>query len=144
MFVWEKIARILELSQSFDKHKNNFTCINSGRAGGRPDKVFRNWQRTLDVSNLVKSKYSRYFEVKPISCCFTVTWPQLGYFETPLLEVFSTDSPMGPFVGSDDHVVRVVNRNGNACRQARVHWLLASLVYFVFKCNHYIFVLTNV
>ena len=35
---------------------------------------------------------------------------------------------MGPFVGSDDHVVRVVNRNGNACRQARVHWLLASLV----------------
>ena len=41
---------------------------------------------------------------------------------------FSTDSPMGPFVGSDDHIVRVVNRNGNACRQARVHWLLASLV----------------
>ena len=35
---------------------------------------------------------------------------------------------MGPFVGSDDHIVRVVNRNGNACRQARVHWLLASLV----------------
>ena len=27
---------------------------------------------------------------------------------------FSTDSPMGPFVGSDDHIVRVVNRNGNA------------------------------
>ena len=37
---------------------------------------------------------------------------------------------MGPFVGWDDHIVRVVNRNGNACRQARVHWLLASLVYF--------------
>ena len=37
---------------------------------------------------------------------------------------------MGPFVGSDDHIVRVVNRNGNACRQARVHWLLASLVNF--------------
>ena len=34
MFVWEKIARILELSQSFDKHKNNFTCPNSGRPGG--------------------------------------------------------------------------------------------------------------
>ena len=52
-------------------------------------------------------------------------------------EVFSTDSPMGPFVGSDDNIVRVVNRNGNACRQARVHWLLASLVvlnsrYFAF------------
>ena len=42
MFVWEKIARILELSQSFDKQKNNFTCPNSGRPGGRPDKVFRN------------------------------------------------------------------------------------------------------
>ena len=41
---------------------------------------------------------------------------------------FSTDSPMGPFVGSDDHIVRVENRNGNACRQARVHWLLASRV----------------
>ena len=44
-------------------------------------------------------------------------------------EVFSTDSPMGPFVGSDDNIVRVVNRNGNACRQARVHWLLASLYF---------------
>ena len=43
---------------------------------------------------------------------------------------FSTDSPMGPFVGSDDHIVRVVNRKGNTCRQARVHWLLASLVCF--------------
>ena len=43
---------------------------------------------------------------------------------------FSTDSPVGPFVGSDDLIVRVVNRKGNACRQARVHWLLASLVLF--------------
>ena len=42
---------------------------------------------------------------------------------------FSTDPPVGPFVGSDDHIVRVVNRKGNACRQARVHWLLASLVF---------------
>ena len=41
---------------------------------------------------------------------------------------FSTDSPVGPFVGSDRHIVRVVNRKGNTCRQARVHWLLASLV----------------
>ena len=28
----------------------------------------------------------------------------------------------------DDHTVRVVNRKGNARHQARVHWLLASLV----------------
>ena len=44
MFMWEKIARILQLSQSFDKQKYNFTCPNSGRPGGRPDKVhvFRN------------------------------------------------------------------------------------------------------
>ena len=41
---------------------------------------------------------------------------------------FSTDSPVGPFVGLDDHIVRVVNRKGNACLQARVHRLLASLV----------------
>ena len=44
---------------------------------------------------------------------------------------FSTDSPVGPFVGSDDHIVRVVNRKGNACRQARVHWLRASLVFYL-------------
>ena len=48
----------------------------------------------------------------------------------PLLEVFSTDSPVGPFVGSDDHLVRVVNINGNACRQTQVHWLLARLVIY--------------
>ena len=35
---------------------------------------------------------------------------------------------MGPFVGSVDLIVRVVNRKGNACRQARVQGLLASLV----------------
>ena len=69
----------------------------------------------------------------------------LFFFLLPLLDLnsviskphysksFSTDSPMGPFVGSDDHIVRVVtkNRNGNACRQAPVHWLLASLVVFI-------------
>ena len=43
---------------------------------------------------------------------------------------YSTDSPVGPFVGSDGHIVRVVNRTGNTCRQARVHWLLANLVEF--------------
>ena len=53
------------------------------------------------------SKWSHYFEVKPISFCFTVTWFKLGYFETQLLEAFS-NCPMGPFVGSDVYIIRVV------------------------------------
>ena len=33
--------------------------------------------------------------------------------------------------------MRVVNRNGNACRQARVHWLLATLVLNIKRCSRF-------
>ena len=85
--------------------------------------MFRTW---LSRSSPVISKSKR----------FPVVLPLLDLnsdISKPHSKFFSTDSPMGPFVGSDDHIVRVVNRNGNACRQARVHWLLASLVIRVQK-----------
>ena len=68
------------------------------------------------------SKSNRFPVVLPLLDCNSVI------SKPHYLQSFSTDSPVGPFVGSDDHIVRVVNRKGNACRQARVHWLLASLV----------------
>ena len=60
---------------------------------------------------------THYFQVKPIPLCFAVTWLQLGYFETSLLEVYS-NCPVGPFVGwSVSSRARVVKRKGNAVRQ---------------------------
>ena len=80
--------------------------------------MFRTW---LSRSSPVISKSKRFPVVLPLLDLNSA-------ISKPHSKFFSTDSPMGPFVGSDDHIVRVVNRNGNACRQARVHWLLASLV----------------
>ena len=96
----------------------------------RPDKVFRN---TVDPASMIRarlirssyaiSKSNRFPVVVPLlDCNSVISKPHYS-------KSFSTDSPVGPFVGSDDHIVRVVNRKGNAFRQARVHWLLASLVY---------------
>ena len=70
------------------------------------------------------SKSNRFPVV--LSCYLIAT--RLFRNPTHYSKSFSTDSPVGPFVGSDGHIVRVVNRKGNTCRQARVHWLLASLV----------------
>ena len=123
MFVWEKIARILELSQSFDKHKNNFTCPNSGRPGG----ATRQGISEHSGPSMFRTRLSRSSPAISKSNRFPVVLPLLD-LNSVISKVFSTVSSMGPFVGSDDHIVRVVNRNRNACRQARVHWLLASLV----------------
>ena len=82
--------------------------------------MFRTW---LSRSSPVISKSKRFPVVLPLLDLNSA-------ISKPHSKFFSTDSPLGPFVGSDDHIVRVVNRNGNACRQARVHWLLASLVLF--------------
>ena len=120
MFVWEKFARILWVLSI-----TNCTCPNSRR----PDKVFRN---TVDAASMIRarlilsssaiSKSNRFPVVLPLlDCNSVISKPHYS-------KSFSTDSPVGPFVGSDDHIVRVVNRKGNAFRQARVHWLLASLV----------------
>ena len=72
------------------------------------------------------SKSNRFPVV--LSCYLIAT--RLFRNPTHYSKSFSTDSPVGPFVGSDGHIVRVVNRKGNTCRQARVHWLLASLVRY--------------
>ena len=66
------------------------------------------------------------FEVKPISFCFIITWFQFGYFKTPLLEAWSHGTICR--IGCSYRTRCCVNRKGNACCQARVHWLLASLV----------------
>ena len=94
--------------------------------------MFRTW---LSRSIPAISKSNRFPVVLPLlDLNSVISKPHSSKF-------LSTDSPMGPFVGSDDHVVRVVNRNGNACRQARVHWLLASLV--VIRCTVFVFNLPN-
>ena len=62
----------------------------------------------------------------PLFHCYLIS----TRFGTLLLEDFS-NSPVGPFVESDDHIVLiVVNRNGNVCRQKSTSSLasLASLV----------------
>ena len=94
----------------------------------RPDKVFRN---TVDPASMIRARLIRSSSAISKSNRFPVVLPLLdcnSVISKPHYKSFSTDSPVGPFVGSDDHIVRVVTRKGNAFRQARVHWLLASLV----------------
>ena len=106
----------------------------------RPDKVFQN---TVDSASMIRARLFRSSYAISKSKRFPVLLPLLdcnSVISKPhYSKSFSTDSSVGPFVGSDDHVVRVVNRKGNAFRQARVHWLLASLVISVTPLYKYMY-----
>ena len=79
-------------------------------------------QARLIRSSSAISKSNRFPVVLPLlDCNSVISKPHYS-------KSFSTDSPVGPFVGSDDHIMCVINRKGNAFHQAQVHWLLASLV----------------
>ena len=77
---------------------------------------------------------TRYFQVKPMSPCCTVTGFQLGYLESPLLEVIS-DRPVEPFVRSIiiscARCCKRAVKSVHAARRARVHWGWPVLLFVV-------------